>query len=184
METHNDLEKKWEELKATAAAEIQDEKSLSIYYAQIYESLQGDGSQLKDISSYISEKILAKKPLSATEQLWLMMILGRLRDEKIAGMVAGKTKRGAPRKGQRSILVAYSVWCCIRDLKAMSVQHAWEMAAEEHHLDIVTVRKYWSKRKDLIVDSVSDSFPPFDHPDELIKSLLSRNKDYAKPIEF
>lgn len=152
------------------ASEEVDREGCRLYETCLMQSLDGDASLIPMIAAGIFNKLLLtpEVELSANERLWLIAILGRARDEKAARMLAGKTGRGAPRKGRKSLDVAFEVVREIMDNQQTSMEAAWAAVADKMSLDAVTVRKYWADWKPHLDG---------DKPENQFKHLVRRNRE-------
>lgn len=145
-----------EQLKDQCFAEMDDEGNHYNYgfYQQVEESLEGDGTQLQEIASRLSALLFYNDfTPTAVERLWMVRVLERLAHDPVAArsLAGGNVSRGAPKKGARSMEVAFDVMRELLHGESASVTEAWELVANQKSLSTETVKKYWIERKPLVL---------------------------------
>lgn len=140
-------------------------------------SLDGDPSLIPFAAAIVLRTLLLTSDgdLSASERLWLVEILNRARGESAARVLAGKTGRGAPRKGRKGLDVAWDVLRQVLDKRQPSMEAAWATVAEERSMDHGTVRKYWVDWKPFFLEGTT--------LEKDFKQIVRGNREQRNPVK-
>lgn len=169
----HDFQLKWaaaHEALVVQASEEAEHEGLRTYERCMLESLRGDASLIPVVANGLLESLVLERAikLSAAERLWLIEILSRARGEKAARILSGKTGKGAPRKGKKSLDIAFDVVRELMDNDQSSMEAAWAAVADKRCMDAVTVRKYWAEWKPSLDGMKSEN---------QFKNIVRRNKE-------
>lgn len=182
----DELKTRWQECRAFV-----DDKShpnTRIKFRMSYEAATGDASFTRGLAGSIAESIIRKKELDPIEIVWLSSLLLNIeKSSHAAQAVSGETKRGAPKKGGKSLTIAAAVVRAVMDDGATSLDSAWQMVAEQYSVDSRTVRKYWASWRPTLDGSFechcSDGPHAAHDLNYAIKSMIRTNKGCESTIK-
>ena len=141
-------------------------------------SLAGDPEALIAFSEGIEHTILSGQEFTPFHKLWLFQVMKRLQHRKTAVAVSREVpgSKGAPRRIALSARIALQVFTVLFDIRASSMEDAWEIVAEEGKMSVSKVKACWIENRQFVINWLELS-PNVPDGEALLKEIMAMNKE-------
>lgn len=122
-----------------------------VFIGWMQQSLRGDASLIPAVAHQIGYALVHEDHIPANYRIWLALALAKLQaSPEVARIISGSKRRGAPRKGLQSQVIACEVMDAIWADGATSVEAACAAVAEARHISPDAAKKHWESNQDVL----------------------------------